>query len=202
MPRLVTRRMADAPREDFYGLHCDANDLGWCRCVAWHVETWEGWGERTADENRALRDRLFDAGEADGYLLYSGKTPVAWCQVGPRDRLAKLCRQYALAPDPDAWAITCFAVPPARRRKGHARRLLADVLKDLARRGVARVEAYPKAEKDGARPEDGDVWTGPLALYLGAGFERVRETASIVVVSKRLPPSHPSPPRSGGEGKG
>ena len=40
--------------DDFFRLHCPANDAGWCNCVAWLVDGWEGWGERTAEQNRQL----------------------------------------------------------------------------------------------------------------------------------------------------
>jgi hypothetical protein len=102
-------RFEPGRRADFLALHDDANDAGWCRCVAWWTPTWEGWGERTAEENLALREELLERGEYDGYLAYAGGVPVGWCQAGPRDRLAKLARQFGLAPDPHTWAITCTA---------------------------------------------------------------------------------------------
>lgn len=134
--------------------------------VAWWVPTWDGWGARTAEENRALREALFERGEYDGYLLYDDASPVAWCQVGPRDRLTKLTEQLALPPDPGVWAITCFQINPDRRRQGLARHLLADVLADLRTRGVACVQAFPRR---GANAP-GELWTGPEALYVAVGF--------------------------------
>ena len=77
-------------REDFFAVHSEINDCGWCSCVAWWVPTWDGWGNRTASENRELRESLCERGEYDGYLLYLDGAPVGWCQVGPRDRLEKL----------------------------------------------------------------------------------------------------------------
>lgn len=157
---------------DFYSLHCEANEGGWCRCVAWAVPTWEGWGERTAEENRALRDELFARGELDLRLLYDGEQPIASCQVGPRDRFPKLLAQLGLDPDPDCWAITCFFVAPAWRRKGAARRLLEAVIAELRERGVPHLQAFPKR---GADLDAGELWTGPEALYREAGFQVVRD---------------------------
>ena len=107
MKREVRRLTAELV-DDFFRLHSEENGCGWCCCVAWWVPTWEGWGDRSANENRALREKLFKQGEYDGYLLYVDDEPVGWCQVGPRDRLEKLVGQFSLAPDPSAWAITCF----------------------------------------------------------------------------------------------
>lgn len=170
-------------RSDFYRVHSESQGCGWCCCAAWWAPTWGGWGERTAAQNRALRDSLLDRGEYDGYLLYSRGEPVGWCQVGPRDRLEKLVRQLRLESDPAVWAITCFLISPSRRREGLARRLLAEVLRDLQHRGIRRVEAYPR-RGSGLMPDD--LWTGPEALFLGEGFTVLRDDPARPVLSRSL----------------
>lgn len=165
--RVEIARLDPSRRADFFRVHCDANGCGWCQCVAWWVPTWDGWGERTAGENRRLRDELFDRGEYDGYLLYVDGAPAGWCQAGPRDRLAKLVRQYGRPPEPETWAVTCFQIAPSHRRRGLASRLLAEVLADLRRRGARRVEAFPKRA---AEFDPLEMWTGPESLYRKAGF--------------------------------
>ncbi|OGF55263.1 MAG: hypothetical protein A2Z21_09280 [Candidatus Fraserbacteria bacterium RBG_16_55_9] len=159
-------------RSDFFRLHSEANAAGWCHCIAWWVPTWEGWGERSASENRRLRDELCDRGEYDGYLLYVDGDPVGWCQIGPRDRLVKIVRQYQLFPDPKTWAITCFFIAPSHRQKGLASYLLHEVVRDLAKRGVRRIEAYPKC---GEGLEAHDLWTGAEAMFREAGFRVIRD---------------------------
>ncbi len=57
-------RFDTSRREDFFRLHSDANEAGWCQCVAWWVPSWDGWADRTAEENRRLRDELQ---ESTGY---------------------------------------------------------------------------------------------------------------------------------------
>jgi len=177
------RRLDAERRADFDRVHCEANGAGWCRCVAWWVPTWDGWGERTAEQNDALREELFARGEHDGYLAYLEGRPVGWCQVGPRDRLAKLVAQFELEPDPDTWAITCFVVAPRHRRGGVARAMLSEVLRDLPARGARRVEAYPRA---GEGLDEGEMWNGPRAMLEHAGFERVREVGPRVVLRRAL----------------
>jgi GNAT superfamily N-acetyltransferase len=145
-------------------------DGGWCQCVAWWVPSWEGWGDRSAADNLALRERLFARGEHDGYLALHRGRPVGWCQVGLRDRLEKLRAEHGLEPDPEAWAVSCFKVVPEARGQGVARALLAGVLADLRGRGVRRVQAFPRA---GEALDPGEVWTGPRRLFEGAGFTRL-----------------------------
>ena len=169
------RSMQPSLRDDFLRLHSEENGCGWCRCVAWWVPSWDGWGERTAAENLALREALFARGEHDGYLLYEDGEPLAWCQVGLRDRLAKLAAQLERGPEPGVVALSCFLVAPRARGRGVARALLAGVLEDLeARReaeGLRAVEAYPRVVEDEVgRADPLDLWNGPESLFLAAGF--------------------------------
>lgn len=182
-PEVVVERLDPARPEDFFRLHCPENGAGWCRCVAWWVPTWEGWGERSEPENRRLREALFARGEADLWLCRVAGEPVASLQACPRDRLEKLRAQFELAPDPDAWAIGCFFVAPAWRGRGLARRLLAAVLDELRRLGAKRVEAFPRQD---AAAEAGEQWTGPAALYRDAGFQPAREAGRRAVVRLEL----------------
>jgi GNAT superfamily N-acetyltransferase len=183
MPREVHRLTAEN-RADFFRLHNDEHDAGWCFCVAWWVRIWEGWGERSAEQNRTLREALFErCDQYDGYLLYVDDEPVGWCQAGPRDRLEKLARQFNLEPDPDTWALTCFLIAPQVRGQGMAASLLAGVLDDLRARGVKRVEAFPKR---GEGLDAGDLWNGPEAMFRAAGFAVVRDDPARPVLALRL----------------
>ncbi len=182
-PRITIRRFEPGLQADFYRLHGQTSDAG-CFCTAWWVPTWEEWADRTPAQNRALREALLERGEYDGYLLYADGAPVGWCQVGPRDRLAKLVRQFGLAPDPATWAITCFLIAPGFRGQGLARALLEAVLADLRRRGdVRRAEAFPR------RGAGGDVlalWNGPEALFRAAGFSVVKDDPVRPVLALEL----------------
>ena len=170
-------------REDFYRVHCEANEASWCYCVAWWVPTWEGWGQRTADENLTLRENLFQLGQYDGYLLYIDEEPVGWCQCGPRDRLPKLLEQYKLEPDDQVWAITCFLIAPRFKKQGLTHRLLAGVLEDLRRQGVQRVQAFPHRATE---LPDEDMWTGPEVVFRRAGFTVERDDPKRPVYGIKL----------------
>ena len=175
--------MDDSKREDFYRVHSQANGANWCYCVAWWVPTWEGWGQRTAGENRALRKSLFQQSQYDGYLLYLDGEPAGWCQCGPRDRLPKLLEQYNLVSDSRIWAITCFLIAPRFKKQGLTHQLLTGVLEDLRRQGVARVQAFPHRAPD---LPDEDMWTGPEAVFKSAGFEVERDDPKRPIYSIRL----------------
>jgi GNAT superfamily N-acetyltransferase len=128
---------------------------------------------------------LCEAGEYDGYLLYVDGDPVAWCQVGPRDRLQKLVAQFELSPSPATWAITCFLVAPGFRRRGLASHFLQQVIADLRHRGVRRVEAFPKR---GRSLSEGDLWSGPEAMFRRAGFGLVRDDPIRPILGLDLEP--------------
>jgi GNAT superfamily N-acetyltransferase len=169
-------------RDAFDRLHSDPNGATWCHCVAWWVPTWDGWGERTAADNAALRASLCDRGEYDGLLAFEDAEPVGWCQLGRRDRLEKLMRQFELEPDADAWAVTCFLVAPTARGRGVARRLLEAAIETARDEGARRLEGYPRRE--GSDPAE--LWTGSAALFAEAGFASVRDAGPRLVVSRDL----------------
>lgn len=170
---------------DFRRLHSEENGAGWCRCVAWWVPTWDGWGERTGEENAALRTTLCEQGEYDGLIAYLRDEPVGWCQIGPRDRLAKLLAQLHLEPSPTTWAVTCFLVAPEHRRRGVAGALLAAAVEAARAAGATRLEGYPRA---GAALEDGEAWMGTEALFARAGFTVARPGSPRSVVALDLGP--------------
>ena len=65
-------RLTSDNEADFFRLHGDPDSAGWCWCVAWWTDSWEGFGDRTSRQNRQLRDSLLARDERDGYLLYDG----------------------------------------------------------------------------------------------------------------------------------
>jgi GNAT superfamily N-acetyltransferase len=176
--QVSVHRIDATRRRDFYELHSEKNGHAWCFCVAWWVDGFDGWGERSAADNRALREATFDRGDYDGYLLYADGEPAGWCQCAPLDRLEHLRSRYDLAPDPNVWAISCFFIAPAFRGRGLARRLLADVIADLRERKIAEVQAFPLRGKD--LPVE-DLWKGPEALLRELGFAILRDDERLPV---------------------
>lgn len=153
---------------------------GWCWCVAWEVETWDGWAERSAETNRTLREDLWRQGEFHGFVFYLEDAPVGWCRVGPAATWPKLCRERGVPPDPALYAFTCFGMRPEHRRLGHLHRFLALVIEDLRAQGITRFVAVPRRLQDHAA--DGHAWNGPPKLFLKAGFRITAETERFFVV--------------------
>jgi hypothetical protein len=180
---LSLNRFGPELRADFERVHSEECDAGWCHCVAWWVPTWDGWGERTAEENAALREQLLEAGQYDGYLLHADGDPACWCQCGLRDRLPKLAAQFDLPPDPGTYAFTCFLTVPIYRHRNFAARLLHGVLTDLRELGVHSVEAFPRR---GETLEHFEVWNGPEDMFRLAGFRVVRDDPTRPVLRLEL----------------
>jgi GNAT superfamily N-acetyltransferase len=173
--RIIVYRVDGKQHEGFYHLHSKANEADWCYCMAWWTSTWSEFAERSSEQNRSLREELFAAGQNDGYLLYINDEVAAWCQCGVRDRLPKLLETYALEPESETFAFTCFLVTKKWRGRGVAHQLLCRSLEDLTARGVNRVQAYPRR---GVLLTDDDAWQGTERLFQRAGFELIRDHES------------------------
>jgi len=175
---VTVKRLSHECEGDFYRIHCDAAGNGWCHCVAWWVPTWDGWGERTAERNAALRRQLFDAGTHDGYLIYSSGDLAGWVQAWPRDAFAKLANQFGVASDEDAWMIGCILILPTYRGHGAAGAALEQVVADLRLRGARTIDAYPK--RGACEPQA--LWNGPESTYRRLGFKVVKDDATRPVL--------------------
>jgi GNAT superfamily N-acetyltransferase len=157
----------------------DCADAGRCWCAFWYLPNRDfkaGWGE---GNRHVLRDRV-EAGLQPGVLAYAGTyagatpgaEPVGWAGVAPRTDFDRLRRSKPLAPvdDRPAWAITCFIVRKAWRRRGLMRPLLRGAVAHAVAQGATVVEAYP-VESD--RPSHWDLFLGSPAAFREAGFEEV-----------------------------
>lgn len=170
-PQIAVKRLTDQNESEFYRIHNDATGNGLCHCVAWWVPTWEGWGERTAEQNAALRRKLLADGTHDGYLIYADGALAGWCQAWRRDAFVKLTTQFGVTADNDAWMIGCLVILNEQRGRGVARTALAQIVDDLRLRGARSVDAYPKRGASDAA----ELWNGAESTYLALGFSVVRD---------------------------
>ena len=112
-------------------------------------------------------------------VLLVDEVAVAYTQFGPLTAYPRAQRVRDLYPQlPDAplpAVITCIATTPEARRQGHALRLVAAVIDDLAGRGFTAVETYPV---EGAPPDATSAATP--AFWIRAGFD-------LAVADERFP---------------
>lgn len=133
------------------------------------------WEQNKGEPNRRAFRALVRAGRVFGALAFADDEPVGWCCVGPRADFPRLRTIKALQTDWDerTWSVTCFFIRSAWRRRGVARRLLAEALRVARARGVRRVEGYPvKPYGTGPIPA-AFAWTGVPRLFECQKFVRI-----------------------------
>jgi len=142
------------------------------------------WQSRTGAANRAAMRGLIAANQAHGYLAYLGDAPVGWCHAGPRRYFAALDNDAELrVTDADeVGSIVCFIVARDYRQRGVATQLLTAACEGFAAQGLQVAEAYPRL----GHASDAANYHGPVAMYLNAGFQIVREFRDVAVVRKTL----------------
>ena len=144
-----------------------------CWCTWFHASPGERGGqERTAESNRALKERLVFQGRAHAALVFHGDEAVAWCEYGSPQELPNIYhrKEYeaglGLLPD---YRITCFFVGRGYRRKGLAAVALRGALGMIAQEGGGVVEAYPH-DTQGKRTSGSFLYNGTRGLFEQAGF--------------------------------
>jgi GNAT superfamily N-acetyltransferase len=118
-------------------------------------------------------------------VLMVDDEPAAYVQFGPLSaypRARRVRELYARLPSaPLPAVITCIASTPMARGQGLARRLIEDVVGDLASRGFAAVEAYPDLtlgadEASAANP----------AFWVACGFKLAAADERFPVMRREL----------------
>jgi GNAT superfamily N-acetyltransferase len=148
---------------------------GGCWCMGFHPE---GVGRgRTAEQNRADKQRRIAAGQAHAALVYEGNDCVGWCQFGPTPELPRIkhgkAYQIGLESLPD-WRITCFYVHKKHRHRGVAVAALRGALAQIAALGGGTVETYPEVT-EGRSPSSSFLHNGTAGMFEKAGFHRTRQ---------------------------
>lgn len=126
-----------------------------------------------AQANRAELKALVDSSQPPGLIGYSGKVPVGWISLAPREEFLKLRRSPVMkaVDETPVWSIICFVVPSRYRGQGVARAMLAGAMDYARRRGAKVLEAYPV---DAARrTHDEAMWFGAKSMFDDAGFVEV-----------------------------
>jgi ribosomal protein S18 acetylase RimI-like enzyme len=146
--------------------------FGGCWCTWFHTLSADK--TFTADDNRALKQRLVAEGRAHAALVLDGDEAVAWCQYGSPAELPNIYhrKQYdAETERPPDYRITCLFVDKKYRRKGLAAIVLNGAVELIAQSGGGVVEGYPH-DNDGKKMSV--LYDGTRSLFERAGFTYVR----------------------------
>jgi len=136
--------------------------------------------------SRAEAERQIINGTLRGYLAYADGMAVGWCNANDR-------ANYPVEPYYDdvyfhapaevkEKAVVCFEIAPAYRGNGIATALLHRVVADAEAEGYLGVVGFPIVR---AERYEWDC-QGPIRLYEKAGFTKVAEEGSTVVMRKEL----------------
>lgn len=144
--------------------------------------------------NRRDKAILVREGRSHAILVYEGRTPIGWCQYGPRDELPRIDagRGYRKVGPPTEetplWRITCFFVDRAYRGKGVAKFALRAALDSIRRQGGGVVEAYPVVStRMAAVPEW--RWFGTPGMFRKEGFKKVAPLGTSGVLMRKTIPT-------------
>lgn len=162
-----------------------------CWCTWFHTLSADKDKDRTAETNRALKERRVKEGMAHAALVFDGDLAVAWCQYGTPEELPNINhrKEYEAGLDRlPQYRITCFFVDKKHRRQGLAAVALAGALELIARAGGGVVEAYPQ-DTDGAKVAATFLYSATRSLFEQAGFRYDRHKGkNHCVMSKEVTP--------------
>ncbi|MDP9251017.1 MAG: GNAT family N-acetyltransferase [Chloroflexota bacterium] len=146
--------------------------------------------EKQGTANRALMQRIVQAGSEPGLLAYRDGQAVGWVSVAPRPQYGRVLRSRRIGPAPEeaadetVWSVVCFWIPRKERGMGIATELLKGAVAHARKRGAATLEAYPVDTAGGRRPS-ANLFTGTLAMFRRAGFRVVDRPRGAQLVVRR-----------------
>ena len=145
---------------------------GGCWCMYWRLKRSQFLAQKGEGNRKALKE-IVDSNQIPGILAYSGKEPVGWCSVAPREVFQTLERSRILkrVDDEPVWSVVCFFVAKPFRGKGVTVELLKAVLDHVRNKGGKIVEGYPN-ELETKLP-DAFVHTGLASAFCNAGFSEI-----------------------------
>ena len=150
-------------------------------------------GEKTfsAEDNRALKQRLVNEGRAHAALVFDGDVAVAWCQYGTPDELPNIKhrKEYEAGLSTGCPSTESPASSWTRNTGdgGVAAVALRGALDLIAQAGGGIVEAYPQ-DTGGKKISASFLYTATRSLFEQAGFSYDRPKGkNHCVMSKTVP---------------
>ncbi|HMJ13321.1 MAG TPA: GNAT family N-acetyltransferase [Polyangiaceae bacterium] len=167
-----------------------------CYCRYWHFDgDKNAWLDRSAhrreDSQREMADALAGASEEmRGVVACVDSGVVGWMKLCAAATLSKLYEQriYRKLPCFDGdrsgvLSVGCFLVDPEFRRRKVAEALLERGVELARADGSRAIEAFPRRAEG---VSDGELWMGPLELFLRTGFKEVHDFRPYPVLRLEL----------------
>jgi predicted GNAT family acetyltransferase len=172
---------------DFVKLFGERGACGGCWCMSW-ILTRKEYDANKGEGNKRMMKKLVDKKTEPGLLAYSGKEPIAWCAIGPRENYIRLENSRVLKriDEEPVWSIPCFFIKKEFRRKGISSDILKGAIEYCKRKGVKIIEGYP-VEPYTEKMPDAFAWTGFPSSFTKAGFvEAARRSRTRPIMRKFL----------------
>jgi GNAT superfamily N-acetyltransferase len=161
---------------DFLALFEEHGPQQGCWCMYWRVKRAEC-QRQFGEGNQLAFQSIVESGKVPGILAYLEGQPVGWCSIAPREEFSVLDRSPTLKriDDEPVWAIVCFFVSKAYRRRGLTEMLIQADIEYARDRGAKIIEAYPLKTEI----------TKLLPYERFMGIESTFERAGFKVVARR-----------------
>lgn len=163
-----------------------------CYCVNWCCENQRGRNhDPQREERRQMAREYIRNGSLKGYVAMVDDKIVGWCNANTKADCSDCfgwfhfmteVNELPIEPQKKVKSIFCFMIAPYMKRKGIATKLLEYICEDAKADGFEYIEAYPLIEEN----DEFQFYLGHKALYEKAGFEFYIETATKVVMRKKL----------------
>jgi len=169
-PRITIHPLDRTRWKDFNRLFGERGACGGCWCMMWR-QTRSVFEERKGPRNKAAMKRLVTRGEPVGLLAYSGKEPVGWVALAPREEFVRLQISRVLRPVDDlpVWSMPCLFIAKEWRRKGVSVALLKGAIAYAKDNRISILEGYPEEPYSENIPA-AFAWKGIPSSFVKAGF--------------------------------
>lgn len=179
-----------------------------CYCNYWYFEgDKNAWLERCyvkPEENRAALVARLARPELCGVVALSPRgerdAVVGWLNLSRAPSIPRLYDQrvyrnlpcfqggggVGAPPRETVYAIACCFVAEAERGRGLGRLLLNGAIAATREAGGRALEAFPRAAPEGERLRPDEIWLGPEAMFVAAGFQAVSDFRPYPVLRLHL----------------
>jgi GNAT superfamily N-acetyltransferase len=165
-----------------------------CNCQWWHFQGDKNdWLERCALQPALNREAFLQALATPGphgVVATLESEAVGWLKLTRAGAVTKLYEQRFYRGLPcfnndrsRILTIGCLLVDEPWRKQGVAQALLARAIQVAAELEFGALEAFPRA---GVALGDAEAWTGPLQMFLNAGFVVVEPHTAYPVLRRTL----------------